>query len=30
MERDLGYYEECRPFVLATMLEARLLLEPGT
>lgn len=30
MERDLGDFEKCRPFILATMLETSLLLKPGT
>ena len=30
MERDLGDFEKCRPFILATMLETSLLLNPGT
>ena len=30
MERDLGDFEKCRPFILTTMLETSLLLEPGT
>jgi hypothetical protein len=30
MERDLGDFEKCRPFILATMLETSLLLDPGT
>jgi hypothetical protein len=30
MERDLGDFEKCRPFILATMLETSLLLNPRT
>lgn len=30
MERDLGDFEKCRPFILTTMLETSLLLKPGT
>jgi hypothetical protein len=30
MERDLGDFEKCRPFILATMLETSLLLNPET
>jgi hypothetical protein len=30
MERDLGDFEKCRPFILTTMLETRLLLKPWT
>jgi hypothetical protein len=30
MERDLGDFEKCRPFILTPMLETSLLLEPGT
>jgi hypothetical protein len=30
MERDLGDFEKCRPFILTTMLETSLLLNPGT
>ena len=30
MERDLGDFEKCRPFILVTMLETCLLLNPGT
>jgi hypothetical protein len=30
MERDLGDFEKCRPFILATMLETSLLLSPET
>jgi hypothetical protein len=30
MERDLGEFEKCRPFILTTMLETSLLLKPGT
>jgi hypothetical protein len=30
MERDLGYFEKYRPFILTTMLETSLLLKPGT
>jgi hypothetical protein len=30
MERDLGDFEKCRPFILATMLETSLLLNPAT
>ena len=30
MERDLGDFEKCRPFILATMLETSLLLGPGS
>ena len=29
MERDLGDFEKCRPFILTTMLETCLLLNPG-
>jgi hypothetical protein len=29
MERDLGEFERCRPFILTTMLETCLLLNPG-
>ena len=30
MERGLGDFEKCRPFILTTMLETSLLLDPGT
>jgi hypothetical protein len=30
MERDLGDFEKCRPFILTTVLETSLLLNPGT
>jgi hypothetical protein len=30
MERDLGDFEKCRPFILTTMLETSLLFKPGT
>jgi hypothetical protein len=30
MERDLGDFEKCRPFILTTVLETILLLKPGT
>jgi len=30
MERDLGDFEKCRPFILTTMLETSLLLKPDT
>jgi len=30
MERDLGDFEKCRPFILTAMLETSLLLKPGT
>ena len=30
MEKGLGDFEKCRPFILTTMLETSLLLEPGT
>lgn len=30
MERDLGDFEKCRPFILTTMLETSVLLKPGT
>ena len=30
MERALGHFEKYRPFILTTMLEASLLIEPGT
>jgi hypothetical protein len=30
MERDLGDFEKCRPFILATMLETSLLINPRT
>ena len=30
MERDLGDFERCRPFILTTMLETSLLLKPET
>ncbi len=30
MERDLGDFEKCRPFILTTMLETGLLLQPRT
>jgi hypothetical protein len=30
MERDLGDFEKCRPFILTTMLETSLLLKPGS
>jgi hypothetical protein len=30
MERDLGDFEKCRPFILTTILETILLLKPGT
>jgi hypothetical protein len=30
MERDLGDFEKCRPFILTTMLETSLLLKPET
>jgi hypothetical protein len=30
MERDLGNFEKCRPFILTTMLETSLLLKPDT
>jgi hypothetical protein len=30
MERDLGDFEKCRPFILSTMLETSLLLNPET
>ena len=30
MERDLGDFEKCRPFIVTTMLETSLLLKPGT
>jgi hypothetical protein len=30
MKNDLGEFEKCRPFILTTMLETGLLLDPGT
>jgi hypothetical protein len=30
MQRDLGDFEKCRPFILTTMLETSMLLKPGT
>ena len=30
MERGLGDFEKCRPFILTTMLETSLLIDPGT